>query len=60
MHNGILDQVKENMGHCTSSKVPWINLENYYQNKEQATKKKKSNNIEEQNTYKQNSHQNKE
>jgi hypothetical protein len=34
IQNGLSDQVKEKMGHCTSAKVLWFHLENSYQNKE--------------------------
>ena len=35
IQNGLSHQVKEKMGHCTSAKVLWLQLENYYENKEQ-------------------------
>jgi tRNA nucleotidyltransferase/poly(A) polymerase len=73
IHNGLSEQVKENMGYCTFSKVLCLQLSNYYQNieqnketkksnhiKEQDKKKENSNQIEEKNTNKENSNQNKE
>jgi hypothetical protein len=37
------------MGHCTSAKVLWLHLDNYYQNKEQNKEMDISNNFIEQN-----------
>jgi hypothetical protein len=49
IQNGLSDQVKENMGHCTSAKVLWLQLENSYQNKEQNKEMENSNQFIEQN-----------
>jgi hypothetical protein len=56
IHNGLSHQVKENMGHCTSVKLLWIQLENSHQIKEQNTEEENSyqikiQNIEEENYY---------
>jgi hypothetical protein len=37
------------MGHCTFAKVPWLQLENSYQNKEQNKEMNNSNQFIEQN-----------
>jgi hypothetical protein len=42
IQNGLSDQVKENMGHCTSAKVLWLQLENSYQIKVQNTEEDNS------------------
>jgi hypothetical protein len=49
IQNGLSDQVKEKMGHCTSAKVLWLQLENSYQNKEQNKEMENSNQFIEQN-----------
>jgi hypothetical protein len=43
------NQVKEKMGHYTSAKVLWLQLENSYQNKEQNKEMENSNQFIEQN-----------
>ena len=35
IHNGLSDRIKENMGHFTSAKVLWLQLESYNQIKVQ-------------------------
>jgi hypothetical protein len=37
IQNGLSDQVKEKMGHCTSAKLLWLQLENSHQIKEHNT-----------------------
>jgi hypothetical protein len=39
IQNGLLDRIKENMGHYTSAKVLWIHLESSYQSKVQNMEK---------------------
>jgi hypothetical protein len=49
IQNGLSNQVKEKMVHCTSAKVLWLQLENSYQNKEQNKEMDNSNQFIEQN-----------